>query len=45
MTDEEDRSPDTRIPEDERVVIEMAGAETEQERNLAITQAKLIGDL
>jgi hypothetical protein len=45
MSEEQDKSPDVQIPEDEQEVIEMAGAETEQEKNLAIAQAKLIGDL
>ena len=42
MSDERDENPKVRIPEDEREVIEMAGAETEQEKNLAIAQARLI---
>jgi len=33
------------IPEDEEEVIEITDAETEQEKNLAIAQARLIGDI
>jgi hypothetical protein len=33
------------LPEDEEDVIEMAGAETDQEKNLAVAQARPIGDL
>lgn len=40
-----DENPPVRIPENEEAVIELAGAETEQEKNVAIAQAKLIGDL
>jgi hypothetical protein len=45
MSEEQDRSPDVQIPKDEEEVIEMSEAETEQQKNLAIAQAKLIGDL
>jgi hypothetical protein len=45
MSEGQDKSPDVQIPEDEQEVIERAGAETEQEKNLAIAQAKRIGDL
>ena len=34
-----------RLSEDEEEVIEMAGAETDEEKNLAVAQARLIGDL
>lgn len=40
-----DENPETKIPEDEDAVIEMAGAETEEEKAVAIAQAKLIGDI
>lgn len=40
-----DESPDVTIPEDEDEVIEAAGAETDQEKCLAVAQARLIGDL
>jgi|APHM01.1.fsa_nt_gi hypothetical protein len=40
-----EQNPEAGIPEDEEEVIEIAEAETEQERNLAVTQAELIGDL
>lgn len=45
--DDESDGPDVRIPEDEAELIEMIGGEemTEQEKNVAIAQAKLIGDL
>lgn len=45
MSEQEDKSPDVRIPEDEQEVIEIAGAETEQEKNVAIAQAKVIGEI
>ncbi|ESS07300.1 MAG: hypothetical protein A07HB70_00574 [uncultured archaeon A07HB70] len=44
MSDDQNQD-EIRIPADEEEVIEMAGAKTEQEKNLAIAQAKLIGDL
>lgn len=40
-----EQNPEVRIPEDEEEVIEIAEAETEEERNLAVAQAELIGDL
>jgi len=45
MSEQQDERPDYWIPEDEQEVIERADAETDQEKNLAIAQAKLIGDL
>jgi hypothetical protein len=45
MSEEQDKSFNVQIFEDEQEVIEIAGAETEQEQNLAVAQAKLIGDL
>ncbi|RKS81507.1 hypothetical protein BDK61_0793 [Haloarcula quadrata] len=36
---------DVQIPEGEEEVIDMAGAETDEEKNLAVAQARLIGDL
>lgn len=45
MSEQQDERPDCWVPEDEQEVIERAGAETEQEKNLAIAQAKRIGDL
>lgn len=40
-----EESPDICLPEDEQEVADMADGETEQERNLAVAQAELIGDL
>ena len=40
-----DKNDEVKIPEDEQAVIDAAGAETDQEKALAIAQAKLIGDL
>lgn len=34
-----------RLPADEADVIEMAGAETDEEKALAVAQARLIGDI
>jgi hypothetical protein len=34
-----------RLPADEEEVIEMAGAETDEEKALAVSQARLIGDI
>jgi hypothetical protein len=45
MSEQEDKSPDVQIPEDEQEVIEMAGAETEQEKRVAVAQAEVIGDI
>jgi hypothetical protein len=44
MSDEQDEN-EIRIPADEEEVIDMAGAETDEEKNLAVAQARLIGDL
>lgn len=45
----DDENPDVKIPTTEAAVIEMLeareGEVTEQEKNLAITQARLIGDI
>ena len=38
-------SDEIRIPADEEEVIDMAGAETEEEQNLVVAQARLIGDI
>ena len=38
-------SDEIRIPADEEEAIDMAGAETEEEQNLAVAQARLIGDI
>ncbi|WP_160164301.1 hypothetical protein [Natrinema gari] len=45
MSDEENRNPEVRLPEDEDDIIDMAGAGTDEEKNLAVAQARLIGDL
>jgi len=46
VSDKEDENPEIRIPEDEQAVIDMLDDDaTEEEKNLAIAQAKLIGDL
>ncbi|WP_254769250.1 hypothetical protein [Salinilacihabitans rarus] len=45
MSDEQKKNPEVRLPADEDEVIDMAGAETDKEQYLAVTQAKLIGDL
>jgi hypothetical protein len=42
MCDEQNQS-EIRIPADEEEVIDMAGAETDEEMNLAVAQARLIG--
>lgn len=42
MSDEQN---EIRIPADEEEVIDMADAETDEEKNLAVAQARLIGDL
>lgn len=44
MSDERNQD-EIRIPADEQEVIEIAGAETDEEKNLAIAQARLIGDI
>jgi len=44
MSDEQNQNG-IRIPADEEEVIEMAGAETDEEKNLAVAQARLIGDM
>jgi hypothetical protein len=44
MSDEGDQNG-ILIPVNEEAVIEMAGAETEEEKNLALAQARLIGDI
>jgi hypothetical protein len=46
----DDEQADVEVPEDEQDVVEMISGEddsepTEQEKNLAIAQAELIGDL
>jgi len=40
-----EESDEVRIPKDEQAVIEAAGAETDEEKALAIAQAKLFGDI
>jgi hypothetical protein len=40
-----DENEEVQIPKDEQAVIDAAGAETDEEKALAIAQAKLIGDL
>jgi len=45
MTDEQNKNPGIRVPADEEEVIDMVGAETDDEKNLAVAQARLIGDL
>lgn len=44
MSDEQNQN-EIRLPDDEEEVIDMAGAETDEEKNLAVAQARLIGDL
>lgn len=44
MNDEQNQN-EIRIPADEAEVIDMVGAETDEEKNLAVAQARLIGDL
>ncbi|CDK38922.1 hypothetical protein [Halorubrum sp. AJ67] len=44
MSDEQNQDG-IRVPADEEEAIDMAGAETEEEQNLAVAQARLIGDL
>ncbi|WP_155119989.1 hypothetical protein [Haloarcula rubripromontorii] len=45
MSDEKNENPKIRIPDDEEDVHEIAGAETDEEKALAVAQARLIGDL
>jgi hypothetical protein len=45
MDDKQDEKPEIGLPVDEEEVIDMAGAETDEEKNLAVAQARLIGDL
>lgn len=45
MSDEENRNPEIHLPTDEEEVIDMTGAETDEEKALAVAQARLIGDL
>ncbi|WP_268258136.1 hypothetical protein [Halopiger djelfimassiliensis] len=42
MTDE---NPDIRLPDEEDEAIEIAVAETDEQKALAVAQARLIGDL
>jgi len=44
MSDEQNQN-EIRLPNDEEEVIDVAGAETDEEKNLAVAQARLIGDL
>jgi len=44
MSDEQDQN-EIRIPTDEEEVIDMVDTETNEEKNLAVAQARLIGDL
>lgn len=43
--DNQNETSEIRLPADEADVIELAGAETDEEENVAIAQARLIGDL
>lgn len=43
MSDGENQN-EIRIPADEEEVIDMAGAETDEDKALAVGQARLIGD-
>ena len=45
MSDERNENPETRLPADQEEVIDMAGAETDKEKALAVAQAKLVGDV
>jgi hypothetical protein len=45
MSDEQDKSPEINLPDDEAEVVEMAGAETDEEKALAVASARLIGDV
>jgi hypothetical protein len=44
VSDEQNEN-EIRVPTDEEEVIDMAGAETDAGKNLAVAQARLIGDL
>jgi len=44
MCDEQNQN-EIYLPDDEEEVIDVAGAETDEEKNLAVAQAQLIGDL
>jgi len=43
--DNQNETSEIRLPADGADVIELAGAETDEERNVAVAQARLIGDL
>jgi len=45
MSDEQEENIEIDLPDDESDVHEIAGAETEEEKALAVAQARLIGDL
>lgn len=45
MSDEQNENPEIRLPDDEEEVIDIAGVETDEEKNLAEVQARLIGDI
>jgi len=45
MSDEQNKSPEINLPDDETDVHDIAGVETDEEQALAVAQARLIGDL
>jgi hypothetical protein len=45
MSEEQNKNPEIHLPDDEEDVIDMAGAETEEEKSRAIAQARRLGDL
>jgi len=44
MSDDQNQN-EIRLPDDEEEVIEMAVAETDEEKALTVAQARLIGDI
>jgi hypothetical protein len=45
MSEDENMSPEIDLPDGENDVHEIAGAETDEEKALAVAQARLIGDI
>lgn len=45
MSGKKDMNTELRLAEDKAEVIEMAGAETDEQKTLAVAQARLIGDI
>lgn len=45
VSDKQKKSPERRLPADEAEVLDIAGAETDEQTALAVAQARLIGDI